>query len=152
MAEPEDESGRPTGSCNCAPNSGAHECPVHTQEDWLSASTGHSPSRLCEPPEPVGVHPGMSERDEIAALFEQEIRMFATSRGSWKASELAEHLTRYVLAERDRRTAAKTVREAADALRAQMDRFPQKGRHTRAGWAVERLGWIADEIEAGSWP
>lgn len=42
---------------------------------------------------------------------------------------------------------AEALREAAAHLRRQMAYFPQGGRNTRAGWAVEMLDTLADRIE-----
>lgn len=54
------------------------------------------------------------------------------------------------LIDHDRRVKAEAVRESRANLSAQMENFPARGKHTRAGWAVAMLGIIADRIEAAS--
>lgn len=44
---------------------------------------------------------------------------------------------------------AEALRDAVDEMRRMMDGFPQRGRHTRAGWALAWLERIAEEADRG---
>lgn len=50
-------------------------------------------------------------------------------------------------ASQESRAIAATLRWAADRLEAELVRFPKRGAHTRAGWAVNTLRYWAVDVE-----